>query len=362
MNLRKLIGPLLLVVLVVGVGYAIYRSASQALRERAVVTVRGLTGSEKIDYLTDAKVLSRLRALGINLMVEKSGSREMAFRNDLSKYDFAFPAGAPAATKVMEVAKVKKSYTPFFTPMAVASWKPIVDVLAANGIVKQTGPTLYIVDLHKLFDIMRAGQRWKDLPHSDAYPVGKTVLVSTTDLRTSNSASMYLALASYVMNGDNVVQDSSQIAKVSPLIAPLFSKQGYQESSTAGPFEDYVAMGMGKAPLVLIYEAQFIEYQLQHNGVRKDMVLLYPQPTIYTKHTFVPLTPNGDKLGNLLATDPELQKLAADYGLRTNAADETKGWAAKGVQAPDQLLDVIDPPSYDVLERMITTIETGTSP
>jgi hypothetical protein len=360
---KRILGPLLLVLLVVGVGWGIVRSVRSALSSRHVVPTRGLVGSEKVAYLTDPRVVALLRKHGLDLTVEKAGSREMATRTDLTRYDFAFPAGAPAATKLMQQTGVKKSYNPFFTPMAVASWKPIVAVLAANGMAHAGTDGTQVLDMHKLFAVMRTGTRWKDLPHNTAYDIGKSVLVSTTDVRTSNSAAMYLALTSYVANGDNVVQSDAEVARVVPALAALFRKQGFQEASTAGPFEDYLTMGMGKAPLVLIYEAQFIEYQMEHGPGNPDMVLLYPQPTVFTKHTLVPLSVRGDSLGALLESDVELQRLAAEYGLRTpDGAYAAKLWADKGVHVPAQLLDVIDPPSYEVLESMITAIARGGQP
>ena len=76
--MRRLLGPLLLVLLVGGVGYAIYRSGRETSADRAaarqaaaMVTVRGLSGSEKMDYLTDPRVVARFRAKGIDLHVEK---------------------------------------------------------------------------------------------------------------------------------------------------------------------------------------------------------------------------------------------------------------------------------------------------
>ncbi len=81
-------------------------------------------------------------------------------------------------------------------------------------------------------------------------------MIVSTDVRKSNSAAMYLALASYVVNGNNVVQNEEDIQRVIPLVEPLFLKQGYSEYSSEGPFEDYLSMGIGKAPLVMIYEAQ----------------------------------------------------------------------------------------------------------
>src|SRR5256885_4824873 len=75
---------------------------------------------------------------------------------------------------------------------------------------------------------------------------------------------MYLALASYVLNGQQVVQSPADLERVLPQVAPLFLRQGFQESSSAGPFEDYLALGMGKAPLLVAYESQLVEFLLRH--------------------------------------------------------------------------------------------------
>ena len=364
MAANRLLGPALAVLLLGGVGYGIYRSASDARSRRGgngndPVILRGLVGSEKVDFLADPQVVKALARHGLTLRVEKSGSREMALRTDLKDYDFAFPAGVPAATQIQQLTGVRRNFSPFFTPMAIASWTPIASVLQANGIVRRQADKEYILDMHKLLAAMGKGTRWRDLPQNATYPIGKSVLISTTDVRKSNSAAMYLALASYVLNGDNVVQSDGEVQRLVPGLAPLFLKQGYQESSSAGPFDDYLTMGMGKAPLVLIYEAQFLERELQpRGGTTKDMVLLYPQPTIYTKHVLVPLKPSAERLGIALESDTTLQRLAADYGLRSPAGDPTKHWASRGVIAPAQLLDVVDPPTFEILERMITSIDS----
>ena len=56
-------------------------------------------------------------------------------------------------------------------------------------------------------------KRWKDLQGAQAYEVNKSVLVSTTDVRKSNSAAMYLALTSYAFNGGEVVTDRNTAQK-----------------------------------------------------------------------------------------------------------------------------------------------------
>ena len=173
-NAQRILGPLLLILLVIGVVFAIYVSTTQQRTQRAaqlaasqVVVVTGLIGSEKKEYLTDPRVLDVLRRNGIDLHVETVGSREMSSRTDLKSYDFAFPAGVPGANRIAAVTGVKKSVSPFFTPMTVASWKPIADILIANGIVTKRDSHYYIIDMKRLLDAIAEEKRWKDLSKSD---------------------------------------------------------------------------------------------------------------------------------------------------------------------------------------------------
>jgi hypothetical protein len=170
---------------------------------------------------------------------------------------------------------------------------------------------------------------------------------------------MYLAIASYVANGNNIVQDAGQAAAVLPKVQPLFLRQGYTESSSEAPFEDYLSIGIGKTPLVMIYEAQFVARAAANDGsISKDMVLMYPTPTVFSKHTLVPLTPAGDGAGRLLMTDPDLQRLAIKYGFRTtDTAAFNKFVTSHKVVLPPTLYNVIEPPTYEILESMISAIE-----
>lgn len=363
---RRILAPILLVLLIAGTALAIYLSNGQARRDAAqrraasaIVTVHGLGGSEKHDYFADPRVLAELRKNGIDLQYETSGSREIAMRTDLKSFDFAFPAGQPAANKIMSVTGVKNSSTPFYTPMAVASWKPIAELLVAQGIVKHSADRYEIIDVKKLLALIDERKRWSELPHNTAYPVGKSILISSTDVRKSNSGAMYLSLASYVLNNSNIVENDTQERAVLPQVTQLFTRQGYQESTSAGPFDDYTTEGIGKAPLVMVYEAQFIEYLVEHAQARNpDMVLLYPQPTIYTKHTIVPFNAAGEKFAQLMSTDTELKHLAIEHGYRNDDTVYAQQFYKKNaIRVPQQLLDVVDPPNYDVLESMIRSID-----
>jgi hypothetical protein len=178
-------------------------------------------------------------------------------------------------------------------------------------------------------------------------------------VRTSNSAAMYLAIASYVLNADSIVETTAGAAKVVDLAAPLFSRQGLTGTSTEEPFEDYLTLGMGKTPMAMVYEAQFLARAIAQDGsIRPDMVLMYPVPDVVTKHTLVPLTDAGDRVGQLLTTDPELKRLAAKYGFRTSEVGSVdRLLAERGIQPPPSLTDIVEPPTYEVLERLIQLVE-----
>jgi hypothetical protein len=239
--------------------------------------------------------------------------------------------------------------------MEIASWKPIVDILIVNAIVQKKGDTYFIVDMPALFDLIVNEKRWADLKGSEQYPTKKSILVATSDVSKSNSAAMYLALASYILNNNTIVQNEAQITPLIPKLASLFSRQGFAEGSTEIPFQDYLTMGMGKSPLVMIYEAQFLR-EANNNVITADMIPLYPEPTLFTKHIFIPFNADAEKLADALNSE-ELQKIAAKHGFRTNnAALFAKG---KNIAALQELVNVIDAPSYEMLEAMINQISTA---
>ena len=56
--------------------------------------------------------------------------------------------------------------------------------------------------------------------------------------------------------------------------------------------------------------------------------------------------------------DAALRSLAHEYGFRTGGNQRgPELWAQRGVNVPDVIVDVIDPPSQEWLERMIVAIE-----
>jgi hypothetical protein len=361
--LKRLLAPLLTLMLLSGVGYAIYLSIGKQLDTKTDSTpsslreIKGVIGSEKEEFFRDPQTIAALAKLNLKVTVETLGSRTIATTPDLAKqYAFAFPAGVSAAEKIKRDQNVKKSVQPFFTPMVIASWQPIADILIANNIVKKKDNAYYIVDMVGLFNLIIDEKRWSDLAGSEKYSTNKSILVVTSDVAKSNSAAMYLALASYILNNNAIVQNEAQIAPLLPKLSSLFSRQGFAESSTEIPFQDYLTMGMGKSPLVMIYEAQFLREanKKENSPIKAEMIPLYPEPTLFTKHVFIPFNADAEILANALMTDAELQRIAVQHGLRTaNTALFVK---EKLAVVPQDLVNVIDAPSYEMLEVMINQI------
>jgi hypothetical protein len=369
-KIRKLIGPAVALVLIASIGGGIWYSHARLRAERDAVAkrrldaaetveVHGLIGSEKDAFFSDPKVQAALSREHLLVSVEKAGSRAIAHGFNPQHDDFGFPSGAPAAAELKGLTQASETFTPFNTPIVLASWRPIAQILEANHIVTERDHDYFITDMPALLKLMQQHSRWRDLAGSDAFATNKAVLVNTTDVRTSNSAAMYLSLASYIANNQSVVQSQAEVDTVLPLMTELFLRQGFQESSSAAPFEDYLALGIGKTPMLVAYESQLVAFWLAHpEREHGDMVMLYPTPTVFSKHVLVPFNAKGRRLGEALERDPELQELAHQYGFRTGG--NTRGpelWEKHGIHTPATVVDVIDPPSNEWLEKMITGIE-----
>ena len=360
--MRRAVSLVLAAVLAVGVGIAIVSSVRDRVaadRAPAPTVVRGVIGSEKQPFFRDPEVAAAFARHGLQVQVDVAGSREIATRVDLAAYDFAFPAGIPAAERIRRQRKITAFHQPFYTPMAVATFKPIAELLQRAGVASPLAGGYWRFDMRRYLDLVAKETRWNQLPGNKVYTANKSMLLASTDVRTSNSGAMYLAIASYVRNGDSVVENAAQGDRLIDEVAPLFLRQGFSEYSSEGPFEDYLTIGAGKTPMVMIYEAQYLARAAAQDGsIGPDRVLAYPEPNVLTKHTLVPLKPTGDRVGRLLAGDPELQRLAVKWGFRTAAAATVRKYLTDHkVAPPPDLVTIVEPPTYETIEHLITRIQ-----
>ncbi|OZM83909.1 hypothetical protein [Pseudonocardia sp. MH-G8] len=354
---RRVLSRLLAVLLLGVLGFVVFRDVRGAA-PAAPAVVTGVIGSEKLAFFADERVREVLRAEGLEVRADPAGSRQIATAVDLGAYDFAFPSSSPAADKLLATHPGVRTYAPFSSPMAVATFAPIVDLLTEAGVVAPGGTTF---DVSRYLELAATGTRWDTLPGNTAFPARKDVLLSTTAPCQSNSAAMYLGIASYVANADAVVAGPAATAAVLPAVQPLFRDQGYLPPTTEVLFEDYLSAGMGRVPMALVYEAQYLAEALSSDPVLPpDARLLYPSPTIFSRHTLVPLTPAGERVGELLTSDPRLATLAAEHGFRpTDPRPFAAAFRDRGLPDPPALVDVVEPPSFDTLEGMLTQLGCG---
>ncbi len=246
----------------------------------------------------------------------------------------------------------------FYSPMIIGSYKDTAEILSANSIAKYDSKhQVYNVDMSKLLPIMLNKGKWSDFKHNDTYNFNKSVLVSTTDVRKSNSSAMYLALSSYILNNGEVITDRDVAEKMANKVADLYKRQGYQENYVSGNFDDY-KQGIGKSPLAFIYEYQLYQYAMTNKKLKEGMVLMYPAPTILNKEVFVAVTSEGKALAELLMTNQSLQDIAIEYGFRTSELTDkfVKQASANKMAVLPEIRDQIDPPSFEIMDTMIKTI------
>ena len=333
----------------------------EAAEVAQAVPLKGLIALDVEPFFKDPRVEKILAEHKLPVAVSRVGSRDMAGKVAAgTSPDFFFPSGVVAANQVVDAARkanlaVAQS-APFHTPMVIASWEPIAKILVGNGMARSLGPRTYGVDMTRLTEAMLAKKRWKDLKGAQAYDVTRSVLVSTTDVRRSNSAAMYLALTSHALNGD-VVTNRATAQQVAARLAELFKRQGYQENYVNGNFDDYVAIGIGKTPMAFIYENQLVHYALQKKGIGSDMVLLYPQPTIVNKVVFIAFNERSKALADLLGSHAQLQAIAVEYGFRVADTERfVQAVQPTGLAVEPRVTQVVDPPAFELMAEMIDVV------
>jgi hypothetical protein len=303
----KRTGPLIVLVLVLLVVGAV---AGNVIGRRAGHTgkpVAAIVGSEKEEFFRDPEVRAVLAEHGWSVRADPAGSRQMPTR--LAGYDFAFPGSAAAAEEIRRyAAPAGDNVVVFSSPLAVATFVPIVDVLQGAHLAARDAGGVWRLDLKALAEANRRNLKWTDIPGNTVQPVAQNVLVATTRPADSNSAAMFAVLLDRATGGDLAA------------VAKLFTDQGAVDSTSEEPFQSYLRSGRNYAPMVLVYEAQFVDHAV-NAGLTGGQTLVYPTPTLVCAHTVVPLTPAGVEVAKLLATNRDLQRLAAKHGFRT--ADPT---------------------------------------
>jgi len=330
------------------------RVGAQGLPE---VTVVFKAGGEKIGFLKDPELLAYLeRKYHLQLKVEKEGSIEMV-RQPISGLDALWPA-SEYCRQEFEIRAQREgihfsSQDEFNSPLVVASWPQVADSFRqpARAIVQVRESSYNVLDMDKLTKLMDKGTSWKDI----GLPLHGRVSFKSTDPTKSNSGAMFAGLIANVLNGG----DPCPLEKVDsfmPRIRSIFSLMGLKEVSSGDIFEHFLAQGIGSYPMIVAYENQYIEAIGAPDApatLRSEVVIFYPDPTVWSSHPFIALTDNGKRLQEALK-DPYVQKLAWErHGFRSGsigAMNDPQVFQAHGI--PKQVLSAMPSPEYRVMDLL----------
>jgi hypothetical protein len=171
---KRTIGVILAAVLLVAVIAAVVvpkmgQAASAGPGGAPLTVVTGVIGSEKKEFFDDPKVKAAFAAHGYDVQVTTAGSRQIATSPALASADFAFPSSAPAAEKIKQGSKnVKGTYPTFYSPMAVATFKPVVQLLKNAGMASQDAAGTWHLDMKAYLAAVAEGKRWNQIPGAAA--------------------------------------------------------------------------------------------------------------------------------------------------------------------------------------------------
>ncbi|WBO64566.1 hypothetical protein [Streptomyces camelliae] len=343
-----------------------------------IVTIEAKMAS-KADYFEDPEVQRLLVRHGFRVHITRMGSRGIAAQS-YDGYDVVFPSGQPAADLITRKRAAEghpaTTYRPFVSPIVLGTYREYADTLQDAGIATPlpgvpagAKPLYYSLNMQKFLQATADGRRWDRLG-IDRHGIhnGNKVLAQTSDICEANSAGTYLGLVSYVWNHDNIPQSPAEAAQFADRIRLLLNDQGMPSSEKN---ETYVsAEGKSIAPIAVIYEHQFLAHQIDTQAdtghLDDERVLLYPSVRFVTEPQLIALTPAGDRLGDLISTDPALQQRAMELGFRVRDAEGasatsdalTRFLTDHHIQAPvlsdDDTKAVL--PRLDLLEKMIETV------
>lgn len=346
-------GLLVLILVIVGAGgYMYYQNSTPD-----DVQITGFIGGEKIPLVENQKFKEKVnKSYGLTMDYRKAGSLAMA-EADIEGRDYLWPSSQLALELFRKNGgKDLQNEIIFNTPIVLYSRSQVVDALIKEGIVRLDGDVHY-VDMIKLAGLMKDEKSWADIGLPELYG---PILVDTTDPNQSNSGNMFLGLLANALN-DNKPVTMATIDNVKEDVKRIYNQIGYMQTSSIDMFNQFLRQGVGAFPIIAGYESQLLEFSKQesqmYDQIKDDVVILYPEPTVWSSHVYIALTENG-KVGLNALMDKEVQTLAwKEHGYRTIVAgtENPEEFEVKGMAK--QVTKIMQMPSIDVMQELMETIK-----
>lgn len=344
---------LLLIVLAVVIGYAFFKQSQ--IPDSKIV---GFVGGEKINFLEDPQVVKILSdRYHLSVDIRKSGSLDMV-RNDHSQMDFLWPSSQTALElyKSLRGTPYKEDMI-FTTPIVLYSFKPIAEALVDHQLA-HFQEDVYRLDLQAFTKLIKEDAMWSDL----GLDLWGEILIHTTDPAKSNSGNMFAGLTANMLAGGQVIQPD-QVDDIAEDLMHIFNKMGFMSVSSSDLFSLYLRNGITDRTITAGYENQLLEFSKLEpdlwNKHKDDLVILYPEPTVWSTHILIALNDQGAQLLEALK-DPEIQAIAwENHGFRTSISgigDAVKEFSAVPGVA-ERIYKVMPAPGYPAMSKIISHFE-----
>lgn len=309
--------------------------------ERVAVSI--YYGGEKSALLADPEIQAVLDRHGVDLDAVKAGSVEQATTLDHAGKDCLWPSTALAVEYARQSGKpVIAATTLLNAPMVLYAWDEVAEALIEAGVAFERGGFLR-ADLDALVGLVEEGARWREDLGVAVYGAFK---VHSTDPTKSNSGNIWAAMLATAMNGGET-PDRAAMGRLLPRLDAYFQRLGHMEASSGDIFENFLKQGMGARPLIVGYENQLVEFLEAHPDraalIRERIRVIYLEPTVFSSHPLVSLTPACARLAEALE-DPEAQAIAwARHGFRTGLIGVENDPDAIAVARLPERVDVVQP-------------------
>jgi hypothetical protein len=359
----KLIGGIGMVIAAAVIALLFAPSKTKDVKKEPQNTVQTVViryGSEK-EGLLKSPSLQKILKEKYNIAVDgtKRGSLEMS-EGSLEGIDGLWPSSelAEEVFKKSSSGIRYKSQNIFNTPIVFYSWPEVTDVLIKEGVVEKRGNAYYVVLMKKYLEMMIEGRTWKDIGLERQ--TGR-ITIHSTDPTKSNSGFLLTGLMAVILN-EGEMPDETGIDQFLPAIQDVYKRMGYLENSTGILFDKYIKQGRGAFPIIAAYENQIIEfYQAYPNyqeQIRKMVLVLIPEPTVWSGHPFIALTKKGEKLLEALQ-DQDIQNIAWEkFGFRSGVMGLTNDpGVLKEVGLPEQIDSVTPLPSPEIMDKILTSLK-----
>jgi hypothetical protein len=319
------------------------------------IAIDGYLGGEKSGLFDDERFTgAMLKNYALSIHYKKAGSIDM-ISAPLEGIDYLFPSNYTALElyKQKYGSAYKRAEVVFNSPIVLYTRKTVSEAFKQQGWVHTEADTEYI-NLLTLINAVLADTKWSSIGLDELY--GNLYVLSTDPLK-SNSGNMFAGLVANMLNNGEVATTESFAANEQEL-KRFFDKLGYLESSSADLFNSFLKTGIGAKPVIVGYESQILEFSVEHPAeweyIKDDIVVLYPEPTVWSAHPFFALTDNGNRVIDALLEE-EIQTLAWEtHGFRTGIASgqqRGKSFDIKGV--PGQVKKVIPLPNPDTMVKIM---------